>query len=58
MRKSEYVKPVMTVMDVELKSCILQDSSFGAREAVESMTAGSNERRGLWGDLWYVEEEE
>lgn len=58
MDKKAYIKPTTEVIDIELTE-MLAMSFF--EEDVETETEQLvivYKRRGKWGDLWYVEEEE
>lgn len=58
MDKKAYIKPTTEVIDIELTE-MLAMSFF--EEEVETETEQLvivYKRRGKWGDLWYVEEEE
>ncbi len=61
MEKKTYIKPEIEVMEMTVEGPMLTASSFGLNDQeVDTETAQlSNryDRRGKWGDLWYVEEE-
>ncbi len=47
----EYIKPELAVLDVLTENMIVM--SFTApEEEKDNVVAGSNKRRGSWGDLW------
>lgn len=47
----EYIKPELAVVDVLTENMIVM--SFTApEEEKDNVVAGSNKRRGSWGDLW------
>ncbi len=63
MEKKSYIKPEIEVMELELESLMLTDSFIFSEDDVDSekeqlVIIYKPGRRGKWGDLWYVEEEQ
>jgi hypothetical protein len=60
MDKKKYIKPEIVVEEVEFETLMLTDSFVlndeGGNEESLSNSYRPN-RRGTWGDLWYVEED-
>ena len=60
MDKKKYIKPEIVVEEVEFETLMLTDSLVfneeGGKEESLSNSYRPN-RRGTWGDLWYVEED-
>lgn len=47
----EYIKPEQTVIDVTTENVIVM-SFTKPEDEKDNVVAGSNRRRGSWGDLW------
>lgn len=47
----EYIKPQFTVINVVTESMIVM-SFTSPEDEKDNVVAGSNRRRGSWGDLW------
>ena len=47
----EYIKPEQTVIDVATENVIAM-SFTKPEDEKDNVVAGSNRRRGSWGDLW------
>ena len=63
MEKKTYIKPEIELEELELESLMLTDSFIFSDDEVDSETEQlvviyKPGRRGKWGDLWYVEEEQ
>ena len=63
MEKKTYIKPEIELEELELESLMLTDSFIFSDEEVNSeeeqlVVIYKPGRRGKWGDLWYVEEEQ
>ena len=63
MEKKTYIKPEVELEELELESLMLTDSFIFSDDEVDSETEQlvviyKPGRRGKWGDLWYVEEEQ
>ena len=58
MEKKQYIAPSMEEMEMEIVEVIATSIPFIDEEGTDQLSnAYRPERRGKWGDLWYVEEQ-
>ena len=64
MEKKSYIKPEVEVMELAVESSMLTgsvqifDEEVDTEEVEQLVVIYKPNRRGKWGDLWYVEEEQ
>ena len=64
MKKKSYIKPEIEVMELAVESPMLTgsvlifDEEVDTEEVEQLVVIYKPNRRGKWGDLWYVEEEQ
>ena len=63
MEKKSYIKPEIEVMELAVESLMLTESFVFSDDEVNTeeeqlVVIYKPNRRGKWGDLWYVEEEQ
>ena len=64
MEKKSYIKPEVEVMELAVESPMLTgsvqifDEEVDTEEVEQLVVIYKPNRRGKWGDLWYVEEEQ
>ena len=64
MKKKSYIKPEVEVMELAVESPMLTgsvqifDEEVDTEEVEQLVVIYKPNRRGKWGDLWYVEEEQ
>jgi len=58
MEKKTYIKPEIEVIDIELTEMLAMSFFEEEVETETDQLVIVYKRRGKWGDLWYVEEEE
>ena len=63
MKKKSYIKPEVEGLEIETvemiaTSLIFSDDEVDLEETEQLVVIYKPNRRGKWGDLWYVEEEQ
>ena len=65
MKKKSYIKPEIEVMELAVESpmltgsvLIFDEEEVDTEEVEQLVVIYKPNRRGKWGDLWYVEEEQ